>query len=176
MTTLKQGDLVKNEDGINCKVLGVCGEVIHISYPYDHKIYEDTYTESFLKNQGYTWDTPAWEPAYDKTYWFVNASGQAEDDRWINDNFDRARRDVEDEEKARLAADWPDDAGEDDEVEEEEAEASFDESYINDSDPSVLRFLIASREEVSSKQVCALNGDGDVEKGWMIGWGFTRWC
>jgi len=93
MTTLKQGDLVKNEDGINCKVLGVCGEVIHISYPYDHKIYEDTYTESFLKNQGYTWDTPAWEPAYDKTYWFVNASGQAEDDRWINDKFDRARRD-----------------------------------------------------------------------------------
>lgn len=38
-------------------------------------------------------------------------------------------------------------------VEEEEAEASFDEGYINDSDPSVLRFLIASREEVSSKQL-----------------------
>ena len=60
MTTIKQGDLVKNEDGKTCKVLGVCGEVIHISYPYDHDIYEDTYTESFLKNQGYTWDIPAW--------------------------------------------------------------------------------------------------------------------
>lgn len=38
-------------------------------------------------------------------------------------------------------------------MEEEEAEASFDEDYVNDADPSVLRFLIASREEVSSKQV-----------------------
>lgn len=37
-------------------------------------------------------------------------------------------------------------------VDAEEA-ASFQEGYINDSDPSVLRFLIASREEVSSKQV-----------------------
>ena len=38
-------------------------------------------------------------------------------------------------------------------VDAEEA-ASFTEGYINDSDPSVLRFLIASREEVSSVQVC----------------------
>ena len=34
-----------------------------------------------------------------------------------------------------------------------EEQASFEEGYINDSDPSVLRFLIASREEVSSLQV-----------------------
>ena len=30
---------------------------------------------------------------------------------------------------------------------------SFEEGYINDSDPSVLRFLIAAREEASSTQL-----------------------
>lgn len=39
-------------------------------------------------------------------------------------------------------------------VEAEEEAASFDqENYVNESDPSVLRFLIASREEVSSVQL-----------------------
>mmetsp|Transcript_12598 Transcript_12598/g.35989 ORF Transcript_12598/g.35989 Transcript_12598/m.35989 type:complete len:244 (+) Transcript_12598:1235-1966(+) len=38
-------------------------------------------------------------------------------------------------------------------VEAEETASTFDEDYINDSDPSVLRFLIASREEVSSVQL-----------------------
>lgn len=39
-------------------------------------------------------------------------------------------------------------------VDAEEEAASFDpENYINDSDPSVLRFLIASREEVDSEQL-----------------------
>ena len=33
------------------------------------------------------------------------------------------------------------------------AQASFEEGYINDSDPSVLRFLIASRQEVTSTQL-----------------------
>lgn len=33
------------------------------------------------------------------------------------------------------------------------AQASFEEGYINDADPSVLRFLIASREEVSAAQL-----------------------
>lgn len=32
-------------------------------------------------------------------------------------------------------------------------QASFGEGYINEADPSVLRFLIASRDEVSSKQL-----------------------
>ncbi len=41
-------------------------------------------------------------------------------------------------------------------VEAEEAAQSFDEGYINESDPSVLRFLIASRQiaSVIFTQVC----------------------
>jgi carotene epsilon-monooxygenase len=32
-------------------------------------------------------------------------------------------------------------------------QAQFQEGYVNEADPSVLRFLIASREEVSAKQL-----------------------
>ena len=32
-------------------------------------------------------------------------------------------------------------------------QAKFEEGYINEGDPSVLRFLIASREEVSANQL-----------------------
>ena len=32
-------------------------------------------------------------------------------------------------------------------------QACFEEGYVNDSDPSVLRFLIASRQEVTSTQL-----------------------
>lgn len=32
-------------------------------------------------------------------------------------------------------------------------QASFGEGYINEADPSVLRFLIASREDVSARQL-----------------------
>ena len=93
MTTLKQGDLVKNEDGDMCNILGVCGEVVHISYPYDHKIYEDTYTESELKKQGYTWDTLTWEPEDRDDYWNISAIGQVCFSEWNDDVIDHARRD-----------------------------------------------------------------------------------
>ncbi|KAL4584530.1 hypothetical protein LXL04_009133 [Taraxacum kok-saghyz] len=35
----------------------------------------------------------------------------------------------------------------------EEGEKIDDEDYVNDADPSILRFLLASREEVSSEQL-----------------------
>lgn len=39
------------------------------------------------------------------------------------------------------------------EIVEAEGESQFDSDYMDDSDPSVLRFLMASREEVSSSQL-----------------------
>lgn len=39
------------------------------------------------------------------------------------------------------------------EIVEIEGERIYDEEYVNDSDPSILRFLLASREEVSSVQL-----------------------
>jgi len=62
MPTLKQGDLIKDEGGDTHKVLGVCGEVVFISWIDNHGRFSRTATEADLKDNGYTWDTPAWEP------------------------------------------------------------------------------------------------------------------
>jgi hypothetical protein len=93
MTTLKQGDLIKDKYGDSRKVLGVCGEVVFISFSNDNNRQSSSFTEFQLKENGYTWDTPAWEPKMHDTYWYLNASGQLNGCEWDNDNFDRARRD-----------------------------------------------------------------------------------
>ena len=95
MTTLKQGDLITHldSDKLICKVMEVCGTILHISYSNDHDSYNFSATESQLKADGYTWDTPAWEPAYDEMYWFGNSQGEATLSRWNNDKFDHERRD-----------------------------------------------------------------------------------
>ena len=95
MTTLKQGDLIKDEDGNTRKVLGVCGEVVHISCSDDHDALLATYAEPQLKRLGYTWDTTAWEPEIGSNYWyiFINAGVEVGASIWNDDQYDRARRD-----------------------------------------------------------------------------------
>jgi len=93
MTTLKQGDLITNNDGKTIKVLGVCGEVVHASFPDRHNCYFTSYTESELKADGYTWDTPAWEIKEDETYWFISDHNKPKNCIWEDDKFDKSRRD-----------------------------------------------------------------------------------
>ena len=93
MTTLKQGDLIKDGGNHNCKVLGVCGEVVHVSYAGSHESFHGSYTEGQLRNLGYTWDTPAWEPAIGEKYWHSDSYGDASYSSWANDTTDHARRD-----------------------------------------------------------------------------------
>jgi len=93
MTTLKQGDLIKDKNEKTRSVLGVCGEVIHISFALDHNAHYTTATESQLKKRGYTWDTPAWEPSIEKDYWFIIDGGTAIESTWDNHKVDHARRD-----------------------------------------------------------------------------------
>jgi len=95
MTTLKQGDLIKNRNGKNCKVLGVCGEVVHVSFSINQGSHDEACTEADLKEDGYTWDTPAWEPEIGSIYWhvYINGKGEVEDSVWSNDKIDIARRD-----------------------------------------------------------------------------------
>ena len=93
MTTLKQGDLIKNENGDMCNILGVCGEVVHISFSNNHSFHDEAYTEFQLKDMGYTWDTPAWEPSIGEGYWFINAESIATESTWDNHKIDRALRD-----------------------------------------------------------------------------------
>jgi len=93
MTTLKQGDLVKNGDGDMCNILGVCGEVVHISFSNNHSFHDEAYTEFQLKDMGYTWDTPAWEPEDGGDYWFISESDEVCFSEWNDDNIEHARRD-----------------------------------------------------------------------------------
>ena len=93
MTTLKQGDEIKDWCGSTRKILGVCGEVLHISSNITHSKYGFTATETQLKESNYTWDTPAWEPEINVKYWFVKDNSTADWAFWYNDEEDRARRD-----------------------------------------------------------------------------------
>jgi len=94
MTTLKQGDLIKGCEEVR-KVLGVCGDVLHISRGNSHDAHHFTATESELKTYGFTWDTPAWEPEIGSNYWyiFINAGVEVGASIWNDDQYDRARRD-----------------------------------------------------------------------------------
>jgi len=93
MTTLKQGNLIKNRNGNTRKVMGVCGDTLHLSFLDNHAEYSFTTTEAQLKKEGYTWDTPAWEPSLGILYWFIDAEGDVIDSIWNDDITDHARRD-----------------------------------------------------------------------------------
>jgi len=100
MTTLKKDQLIKDSGGDECRVLGVCGDVVHVSYSKDHysndhNAHNYTKTESQLKASGYTWDTPAWEPALNEKYWYIYIYGTpiSACDRWENSDIDKECRD-----------------------------------------------------------------------------------
>ena len=76
MTILKQGDLITSNNGKARKVLGVCGDMVHISYSDKHNGYLTSYTETELKENGFTWDTPAWEPEMKGLYWYISSNGE----------------------------------------------------------------------------------------------------
>lgn len=50
----KQGDVLVDKDGNKRKILGVCGEVYHISRPDDFTKYSVGYTKEDLDSWGYT--------------------------------------------------------------------------------------------------------------------------
>ena len=95
MTTLKQGDTIKDRGGITREVLGVCGKVVHISSSKDKNSFHSSFTEFDLRRSGFTWDTPAWEPEIGSTYWYIyiNDSAHAVKSRWNNNRNDQFRRD-----------------------------------------------------------------------------------
>ena len=93
MTTLKQGDLIKNSNGVTRKVMETCGTILHVSLYDNFDKYAYTTDESSLKEDGYTWDTPAWEPEMFKSYWYIHTGGMVTFDLWRNEKIDRTRRD-----------------------------------------------------------------------------------
>jgi len=93
MTTLKKGDLIKNKRGETLKVMEVLGQIFFISVSDNLNACWFHQTEEKLKRDGYTWDTPAWEPEIGMKYWFISSCGLVDTFEWINDTEDRYRRD-----------------------------------------------------------------------------------
>ena len=93
MTTLRQGDLIKDRNGITRKVIETCGTVLHISQMDNLTKYCFTADEAGLIEFGYTWDTPAWEPEDGGDYWFISESDEVCFSEWNDDNIEHARRD-----------------------------------------------------------------------------------
>ena len=73
--------------------MGVCGNILHISFDTDFTKFSFSSTESQLKDMGYTWDTPAWELERCDVYWHVDERGYIGKTVWLDDTNDRARRD-----------------------------------------------------------------------------------
>ena len=92
MTTLKQGDEIKDSCGSTRKIRGVCGEVLRISSNITHSKYGFTATETQLKESNFTWDTPAWEPEIGQLYRFINGEGDVVTSTWDNEPIDNRRR------------------------------------------------------------------------------------
>lgn len=70
MEDLKQGDILKNEDG-EIKVLGVCGEIIFISqYDNFEKADDCAYAIQDLKGLNFTKKEPKWYPKEGETVFF----------------------------------------------------------------------------------------------------------
>jgi len=90
MTTLKQGDLIKDKSGVTTKIMGVCGGVVHIAHYSDPDKYGYATDEKSLKEYGYTWDTPAWEPEISKLFWYISAAGLPTSEVWRKDDLDYA--------------------------------------------------------------------------------------
>jgi len=98
MTTLKQGDPIKDTQGGIRKIIEVYKSVLFISFPDDHVNFGHTdicltVTETQLRNLGYTWDTPAWEPSRTDEYWYISTLGNVRLWTWSDEQDDRSRRD-----------------------------------------------------------------------------------
>jgi len=91
MTTLKKDQLIKNKHGQIFKVMEVLGQIFFISYSDKFDTCWFHQTEEQLKRDGYTWDTPAWEPSYRMRYWFCNTRGEVDWSGWDNDEVDNDR-------------------------------------------------------------------------------------
>jgi len=93
MTTLKQGDLIKDRNGIARKVIEMCGTVLHISQMDNLTKYCFTADEAGLIEFGYTWDTSAWEPKRLDVYWHIDGQRYIGSSIWLGDTDDHNRRD-----------------------------------------------------------------------------------
>ena len=96
MNTLKKGMIITDSNGLTCKILAVCDELYALSYDNatdSDDRFKSWYTITQLKELGYTWDEPKWEPMEGKEYYFLKSDGSVESLLWNDDSFDKGVRD-----------------------------------------------------------------------------------
>lgn len=76
--TLKVGDIItkkrQNAQTDNRKVLGICGDVVFLSYSFDYEKTGDCFTEKELLEDGWVFPKTKWEPKDRQQFWFLDAS------------------------------------------------------------------------------------------------------
>ena len=70
-----------------------CGTILHVSLYDNFNKYAYTTDETSLKEDGFTWDTPAWEPKMGDDYWCITSTSEPDRSSWTNSQVDHARRD-----------------------------------------------------------------------------------
>lgn len=89
MNKYKQGDILIGTDGYKRKILGVCGEVYHISDLISLSYPDLVETDASLEAEGYTLAQPAkWVPKEGEAYWYVASSGSIWRTCWMNNEVD----------------------------------------------------------------------------------------
>lgn len=90
--TLKEGIIVQKGNDKR-KVLAVVGSVVLLSDCEEFTFAGWWYTEEELKDRGYTWDEPAWEPTLREKYYYISGGGIVYESRWDDDAADNGCRD-----------------------------------------------------------------------------------
>lgn len=91
--TLKKGQIIKDATGNERKVLAVSDDLVTLSYSHDYEVACSQLTEKGLRDNGYTWSEPEWEPEIGEDVWYISAQGQVEKTTWTYGKIDRNLRD-----------------------------------------------------------------------------------
>lgn len=86
---LKQGDIITTVGDEKAKVLGVCGEVIHISEKDDFEKVGYSYTEKQLIFLGWSFPKEKWAPKIGEEYYCINTIGEINVLTCKYDNYDK---------------------------------------------------------------------------------------
>lgn len=103
---LKQGQIIKDNDGYKRKILATISEsnVVLISCIDKFSQVAGWYTESELIEYGYTFPEEEWEPEEGMDYYFIDADGCIERNIWCDNSYNNSRKNFLDVYKTRELA------------------------------------------------------------------------
>lgn len=85
---MQPGQFLVNSLSQKNKILGICDEVICISYASDYESILGWYTKKELKQLGYSPLEEPWKPTLSEPYWYVNEDGNFGKTNWGIDGME----------------------------------------------------------------------------------------